>query len=217
MVFPNPGQQPSTQQAPEKRSSSLKWFALGLGGLLGVSHLAMIGMLVNNKRMVYPNLNLPVSEFSSYEAQVGPQGYTVRYNSNDPKTLSRVQELNLDKFSERPGGLFGSGQPRTSSEKRTQRTIEEYTMQGTLNMQNEGGLPKLGAASGDLNVACIEAVGGGKAQGRVLGASVGAAAAPAVMGIPIVGPLLGGLVTMFSSDKAANIGGDLAENYSDDC
>lgn len=216
MVIPQTGSQLSTQQAPEKRSSSLKWFALGLGGLLGISHLAMIGMLVGNKQMVYPNLNLPVSDYTSYEAEVGPQGYRVKYNSNDPKTLSRVQELELDKFAERPGGLFGGGSPRRSSEKRTQKSVEEYTMQGTLNMQNEGGLPKITAAS-DLNVACIEAVGGGKSQGKLLGASVGAAAAPAFMGIPIVGPLLGGIVTMFSSDKAAEIGGNVAENFSDDC
>jgi len=222
MVFPNKGNEPVSNQAPEKRGSSpIKWFAVGLGGLIGLSHFAMIGMLVNNKQMVYPNLNLPVSEYSSYEAEVGPQGYRVRYNANDPKTLSRIQELDLDKHQQRPSGLFGTGNPRTTSERRRQRTIEEYTMEGTLNMDNASAesLPKIGTAStiGGTDVACIEAVGGGKSQGRFLGASLGAVGAGALTGIPFVGPLLAGALTMFSSDKASEIGGNIAENFSKDC
>ena len=55
MVFPNKGNEPVSNQAPEKRGSSpIKWFAVGLGGLIGLSHFAMIGMLVN---IVHPHLH----------------------------------------------------------------------------------------------------------------------------------------------------------------
>ena len=36
-----------------------KWFALGMGGLLGASHIGMIGMLANRQTKL-PSLNIPV-------------------------------------------------------------------------------------------------------------------------------------------------------------
>ena len=36
-------------------------------------------------------------------------------------------------------------------------------------------------------------------------------------GIPYVGPVLGGLVAIFASDKGADIGGEIATELSEDC
>ena len=37
-----------------------KWFALSLGGLIGLSHIGMIGSL-SNRESKLPSINLPVS------------------------------------------------------------------------------------------------------------------------------------------------------------
>ena len=99
-----------TEKNP-KQSNPLKWIALALGTVLGVSHISLIGLLANKKAQL-PNLNLPVSEYSSYEATVSSDGYKVRYNSNDPKVLERTQSLDLHQNIDKPGGLFG-GAPGT--------------------------------------------------------------------------------------------------------
>ena len=67
------------------------------------------------------------------------------------------------------------------------------------------------------SVACIEAVGGGKQTGRLVGTSVGAAAAPAVSGIPFVGWLAAGWVAMFGGNQGAEIGGNMVEDLNKEC
>ena len=42
-----------------------KWFALGLGGLIGLSHIGMIGTL-SNRQSKLPSINLPVGPYTSY-------------------------------------------------------------------------------------------------------------------------------------------------------
>ena len=57
---------------------------------------------------------------------------------------------------------------------------------------------------------CIKAVGGGESSGALVGASVGASVAPALTGIPFVGWILGGWITMFGQEQGAQVGGDIA-------
>ena len=40
-----------------------KWFALGLGGLVGLSHIGMIGSL-SNRQSKLPSINLPVGPYT---------------------------------------------------------------------------------------------------------------------------------------------------------
>ena len=176
----------------------LHWFAGGLGVILGIGHIGMIGMIAN--RNTFPTINPPVGEYSSYTAKVGRDGYEIDYKGNDPKTME------VQKFVDKKNGFFGIGGKSVVTFK------EEYTMDGArhLGKNSEG---KLTAA----NVACIKAVGGGEQTGRVVGASMGAAAAPAMSGIPFVGPVLGGLVAIFGGDKGAEVGGEIATELSEDC
>ena len=47
-----------------------KWIAIGVGGLLCLSHLGMIGIIANRKpESKFPQLNIPVSEYTSYEVE----------------------------------------------------------------------------------------------------------------------------------------------------
>ena len=63
-----------------------KIFALGLGGVIGLSHIGMIGSLMNRKSDL-PSINVPVGPYTSYSAEVGRDGYKITYRSNDPKVM----------------------------------------------------------------------------------------------------------------------------------
>ena len=65
--------------------------------------------------------------------------------------------------------------------------------------------------------ACIKAIGSAEGTGRLVGTSVGAAAAPSLSTIPFVGWVAAGWVAMFSGDQGANIGGGMAENLNQNC
>ena len=83
-----------------------KWIAIGVGGLLGLSHLGMIGIIANKKPLSkFPQLNIPVNEYTSYEVEAGTDGYRIKYRSNDPKVMISTKTL------PGKGGLFSKGQP----------------------------------------------------------------------------------------------------------
>tara|TARA_Y200000002_G_scaffold343038_1_gene315285 strand:+ start:311 stop:619 length:309 start_codon:yes stop_codon:yes gene_type:complete len=74
-----------------------------------------------------------------------------------------------------------------------------------------------GGEVSDKTVACIEAVGAAKGTGRLVGTSVGTAAAPALTGIPFIGWVAAGWVAMFGGNQGANIGGGMAEELNENC
>lgn len=172
-----------------------KWFGISLGALVGISHLGMIGIIAS--RQTEPKLP-PVGPYTSFAISKNENGYKMSYQANDPKTMYKSTTIK-DK------GLF----------KKYDKTVtEEYTMDGATHT----GLVVLGkTAAQAVNVACIKAEGGGASTGRVVGASMGAAAAPAVTGIPFVGPVLGGLLALGGADQGAKIGGQLATEFNDAC
>ena len=43
-----------------------KWFALGLGGIIGLSHIGLIGMVSRKENL--PIITPPVGPYSSYQA-----------------------------------------------------------------------------------------------------------------------------------------------------
>ena len=68
----------------------VKWsklFALGLGGVVGLSYLGMIGTLINRESKL-PSINVPVGPYTAYEAEVGKEGYKIKYRANDPLAVS---------------------------------------------------------------------------------------------------------------------------------
>ena len=93
-----------------------KWAALGLGGLLGISHLGMIGIIDNRKpESKFPQLNIPVSEYSSYSLQANEAGYAINYRANDPLVMQTTKEVG-------GSGLF--------SKSPTTKIVKQYTMDG---------------------------------------------------------------------------------------
>ena len=102
-----------------KKINRTKWVAIGLGGLLGLSHLSMIGIIANRKPLSkFPQLNIPVSEYTSYEVEAGTDGYRIKYHANDPKSMFTTKTISGG------GGLFSRG-------KKTE-IVQEYTMNGAV-------------------------------------------------------------------------------------
>jgi hypothetical protein len=66
-------------------------------------------------------------------------------------------------------------------------------------------------------IECIKARGSGEGTGRMVGGSVGAAAGSSLTSIPFVGWVLAGAASMIGMNEGAELGGDLAESFSDAC
>ena len=192
-----------------------KWIGISLGTLLGISHMGMIGLLVSRQQEApLPNINIPVGDYTSYQAEVNKEGYRISYKSNDPKTMYITKDL------KKKGGFLGLAN-------NTEKVVEEYVMDGST---NQGGPvsnhrswldSKTQTLKGDINSskseACIKAIGGAEGTGRLVGTSVGAAAAPAVSSIPFVGWVAAGWIAMFGGNQGAEIGGNMAEELNKNC
>ena len=93
-----------------------KWISIGtVGSLFALSHIGMIGML--SRQSKFPQLNLPVTEYTSYSVRAGKDGYAINYRANDPLIMG------VQKSVKKPGGFLGL---RTA----TVQSQEQYTMDG---------------------------------------------------------------------------------------
>ena len=203
-------------EKPKKNINLTKWFAFGLGGIFGLSHIGMIGM-VSRKNNV-PIISPPVGPYTSYVVQADKEGYKLSYTANDPKTAFITKDI------KEKGGFLGLANEST-------QVTEEYFMDGQI---NQGGAvsnqrswldqkPGLTQAQVDeinsarKSEACIKAIGSAEGTGRLVGTSVGAAAAPTLSTIPFVGWVAAGWVAMFGGNQGAELGGNLAEDLNKNC
>ena len=194
----------------------IKWIGLSLGVLVGVSHIAMIGMISQqNKKEGLPVVNIPEGDYGSFRADVTKDGYKISYKANDPKTAYITKDI------KEKAGFLGLANNET-------KVVEEYFMDGKT---NQGGAvsnkrswlapyqeftdsnPELS----DKDLACIKAVGSAEGTGRLVGTSVGAAAAPTLSTIPFVGWVAAGWVAMFGGEQGAEIGGNMGEDMNKNC
>ena len=194
-----------------------KWIGLSLGAVLGIGHIGMIGMLANRESKL-PSVDIPVGDYTSYKVIVSEDGYAISYKANDPKTAFITKDI------KEKGGFLGLATETT-------QITEEYFMDGQTNqggavsnhrswLSGDPGLTQEEAANitaARKSEACIEAIGSAKGTGRLVGTSVGAAAAPTVSSIPFVGWVVAGWVAMFGGDQGANIGGNMAEDLNKNC
>ena len=191
-----------------------KWIGISLGTVFGISHIGMIGLLATRQNSKVPYINPPVGDYTSYVVEAGEDGYRIKYNANDPKTMFITKDI------KKKGGFLGLAN-------NTEKVVEEYVMDGST---NQGGAvsnhrswldSKTQTLEGDINSskseACIKAIGGAEGTGRLVGTSVGAAAAPAVSSIPFVGWVAAGWIAMFGGNQGAEIGGNMAEDMNKNC
>ena len=191
-----------------------KWTALGLGSVVAVAHIGVLGHLINatNQKPVMPSINLPTGPYSSYDVNVGKEGYSIRYNANDPKTLKSERTLDLD-VERSKSGFFGN--KNYVDETRKEWRIDEYTAEGYRNTQGGAGgeLGKSDAKSAE----CIAADAGARSQGAMAGTSIAAGVAvPAVTGIPYIGWLASGWALLLGQ-KAGEVAGSTVGGIFTDC
>ena len=193
-----------------------KWFALGLGGVIGFSHIGLIGMV--SKKNNVPIISPPVGPYTSYMISADKEGYKLSYTANDPKTAFITKDI------KEKGGFLGLSNEST-------QITEEYFMDGQTNqggavsnhrswLDQKPGLTQAQAAeinSIRKSEACIKAIGSAEGTGRLVGTSVGAAAAPAVSSIPFVGWVAAGWVAMFGGEQGAEMAGNMAEDLNKNC
>ena len=198
-----------------KKINITKWVAVGLGGLLGLSHLGMIGIIANRKPdSKFPQLNIPVSEYTSYSVQANEEGYAINYRANDPLVMQTSKTI------PGKGGLFKKGQ--------STEIVKQYTMDGAEHHDGPVSTrtawidPSALTGEGEKKISaktieCIKARGGGEGTGRMVGGSVGASVGSGLSSIPFIGVVLAGAASMIGMNEGADIGGDLAEQFSDAC
>ena len=200
--------------------NNVKWISIGvIGSLFAVSHLGMIGYIASRKtESQLPKIDIPVTPYTSYAISADKDGYKLSYTANDPKTAYITKDI------KKKGGFLGLANNTT-------KIVEEYYMDGQINQGGAvsnsrswlDGKPGLTQEQSDAisaarkSEACIEAVGAAKGTGRLVGTSVGAAAAPTLSSIPFVGWVAAGWVAMFGGDQGANIGGNMAEDLNKNC
>jgi len=194
-----------------------KWIGLSLGAVLGIGHIGMIGMLANRESKL-PSLDIPVGDYTSYKVSVSDEGYAISYQANDPKTAFITKDI------KEKGGFLGLANETT-------QITEEYFMDGQTNqggavsnhrswLSGDPGLTQEEAANITAirkSEECIKAIGSAEGTGRLVGTSVGAAAAPAVSSIPFVGWVAAGWIAMFGGNQGAEIGGNMAEDLNKNC
>ena len=197
----------------------IKWIGVGLGTILGISHIGMIGYIATkNQEPKLPSLNIPVGPYTSYKASVTDEGYAISYKANDPKTMHITTSI------KEKAGFLGLAN-------NTKEVVEEYVMDGQTNqggpvsnhrswLDGTPGLTQQEAA--DIteirkSEACIKAIGSAEGTGRIVGTSIGASAAPSLSTIPYVGWVAAGWVAMFGGNQGAEIGGNMAEDLNKNC
>ena len=203
----------------KKRCISWKLLSFGVvGSLFAVSNLALIGFITTRNQSKLPIINLPVGPYTSYKVSVQEDGYAISYKSNDPTTAYITKDIKTK------GGFLGLANNTT-------KIAEEYFLDGQTNQggpvsNNRSWLDqKPGLTQGQSDEitaarkseACIKAIGSAEGTGRLVGTSVGAAAAPTLSTIPFVGWVAAGWVAMFGGNQGAEIGGGMAEDMSKDC
>ena len=194
----------------------IKLFSIGLGGVIGLSHIGLIGMVSRKNNL--PVISPPVGPYTSYIVSADKDGYQISYTANDPKTAFITKDIKTK------GGFLGLANENT-------QITEEYFMDGQTNqggpvsnhrswLDQPPGLSDEQAK--ELNSyrkseACIKAIGSAEGTGRLVGTSVGAAAAPTLSSIPFVGWVASGWVAMFGGNQGAEIGGTMAEDLNTNC
>ena len=66
-------------------------FILGLGTVLGISHIGMIGMLSNNSS--FPKFDLPIGQYTAYRIEADKNGYIIDYRSHDSCMVTTSDQL----------------------------------------------------------------------------------------------------------------------------
>ena len=187
------------------QKSPFKWVVLTVGTLFGIAHIGVLGHLINNKTINYPDIHFPNGDYSSYNVEGNRDGYSIKYRANDPAILESDRSLTLDKNKK---GFFG---PTTEMRREFRR--DQYTMDGTRNI---GGGVNTEGKSLAKSEECIRADAGARSQGAMAGTAVSAGlVVPAVSGIPYIGWLASGWAMLLGNKAGSELGAEIGSVFND--
>ena len=190
----------ATNNTPPK--SPFKWVVLTVGTLVGVTHIGVLGHVLNATKI--PVINFPQGDYSSYRVEATRDGYRIEYRANDPRVLQSEKSLQLDSAKR---GLFG---PKV--EHRKEYRIDQYTMDGARNLG--GGADAEGKSAKDIE--CIVADAGARSQGAMAGSAIAAGVAvPAMMNIPYIGWLASGWALLLGQKIGSEAGSQVGKVFND--
>ena len=183
-----------------------KWTALGVGGVVAVAHIGVLGHIITATKVPEaPVINFPRGDYSSYKVEAGKEGYSIEYKANDPAILESQRSLSSDKNKK---GFFGGG-----TESRREWRKDQFTMDGTRNL---GGAVLDGEGKSAKEIECIVADAGARSQGAMAGTSIAAGVGvPAVIGIPYVGWLAAGWVSLLGGRVGSSVGSTVGSVFND--
>tara|TARA_B100000925_G_scaffold193933_1_gene146819 strand:+ start:413 stop:1036 length:624 start_codon:yes stop_codon:yes gene_type:complete len=190
-----------------KKPSTFKILIGTIGALFAVSHIGLVGYYIRQPKVPQvPVINIPKGDYSSYELNAGPDGYSIKYKANDPAILNSEKSLELLKHKK---GLFG---PNT--ERRSEYGFQQYTMDGIRNIG--GVVSDTEGKSLVKSEECIRADAGARSQGAMAGSAIAAGVAvPALSGIPYIGWLAGGWALLLGQQVGSDIGSQVGETFND--
>ena len=168
-------------------------FVLGLG--LVASNFYTLNLLARKDSGI-PNLAaLPSNKYSSFSIRSEKDGdkhsWTMASNQHDPKKLLYTKEET------RPGF---KGKTQTYIHKETvavERPV--YTQE-----EREA-----------IDIACLETGIRGEANGEIIGSGIGAATSPAIMQVPIIGPVASGIWFGLARKQSGKVGSQIARDWND--
>ena len=208
MTFFNSNKEQPGDYFPEpkkEKPSTFKIFIGTVGALFAVSHIGLVGYLMRQPYQV-PSINIPKGDYSSYEFNAGPDGYSVKYKANDPAILESHRSLNLNKHKE---GFFGD-----QTEMRREYRRDQFTMDGTRNLGGAAVDPE--GKSLAKSEECIRADAGARSQGAMAGTAISAGlVVPAVSSIPYIGWLAGGWALLLGQQAGSEIGSEVGSAFND--
>lgn len=202
---------------PPTPKNPFKWAVLGVGSFIAIAHLGVLGHIMKANqdtmrqianRPNYPNINLPTGQYSSYDVNVDRDGYSLRYNANDPKTFTTSRSTDIDKTHDDKGWF---GKTSKGALTKSETVIQEYSMHGGL---NAGADNPVGKSLSAEDLACIKSEGAGESTGGMIGASMTAGVAPMLTGIPYVGWLAAGWASLLGRNVGSDLGAEISKTVS---
>ena len=176
-----------------KSSSQLLAVILGFG-LISSNFFTL--MILARKDSGIPNLAaLPSNKYSSFSIRSEKEGnkhsWTMASNQHDPAKL-----------------LYSKQETRPGFKGTTEIAVHKETvaLERPVYTQEEREA---------IDMACLEAGIKGEANGEIIGSGIGAAGAPAISQLPIVGPVFAGLFFGQARKISGNLASDVAREWND--
>mgnify|MGYP003122781973 CR=1 FL=1 len=183
-----------------KSSSQLLSVILGVG-LIGSNFFSL--MILARKDSSIPNLtNLPYTDTSSFsirsEKTKDGHSWSLNQNQHSPKTMLFTKDIK-----EELKGLKG----RKKRESYIHQESIAHPYQSFVNEEIKD--EELTAKQ----IKCIEKKAIGKSNGEIVGSGIGAVTSPALMQVPIIGPIASGIWFGLARKEAGKAGAEISENW----